>query len=740
MPGHRVGGELPTAGAGPRARGRLELVELGVAHLPGRVGADRPRRRRRSRPRAAGTGPVRSSPCRTRPPGCRAGRSPSRCRGSSCRSAQSCTSPSKRWPRQTSSIESAITSRETSDARIPEVPIETPSETATVLNSIGVPPASRMPRFTCTARSRWLRLHGIVSIHVVPDAHDRLREVLVGEAGALEHRPRPCAVGAVGERGADALRGIGGEVVRGAHGAVLLSMGCPSRRHHSLNDPGYILTSLASGEHEPLRDDAGRDAGAAVRDELGRRRAGRRAAAPRSQALRAPGMRPATGSSGSTSPRQRSGERASSRTRPGSPRRERISSALDHVVGAWGDGQRRRPAAVSRGSVIEQARRRRAGRTCRRASCPTWRSSHQQRAAQPEPSSQARTKVSASTPRAPNTAASRSTEGSGWRPPPGRVDHRVAQIALRLDVQRARRTCPPRRPPPGGSRGRASSQRAVRRHRELEHVVVGEAVAQGCRADGNVVGPDDHRRAGAGERRAADSWRRPRRGSRRAPPTGGTARAACLSAPPRRARHPRKRGGGEQTRPAPRCGGVGVRDTRTGACRARPRSRCARAAPPRPARAGASARSGPGSPSHASVIPPSSAAARLSPWLSSRQTCAQQLARRRVRRGCDESERDRCGGRAEAALERDPVHEAEALPGRVGEQREGADREVGRVLRQLPRALALDDDSFPLGHLELVPEVERGGGAVEGRPEVRGCRRGASDHHGPLARRAQRLR
>src|SRR6478672_469119 len=51
---------------------------------------------------------------------------------------------------------------------MPDVPIETPSETSSVLNSIGVPPASRTPRFTWTARSRWLRLHGIVSIQVVP--------------------------------------------------------------------------------------------------------------------------------------------------------------------------------------------------------------------------------------------------------------------------------------------------------------------------------------------------------------------------------------------------------------------------------------------------------------------------------------------------------------------------------------------------------------------------------------------
>ncbi len=66
------------------------------------------------------------------------------------------TSPSKRWPRATSSIESAITSRLTSDAFIPSVPMLTPSDTAIVLNSIGVPPAARIPSFTSSARWRWL--------------------------------------------------------------------------------------------------------------------------------------------------------------------------------------------------------------------------------------------------------------------------------------------------------------------------------------------------------------------------------------------------------------------------------------------------------------------------------------------------------------------------------------------------------------------------------------------------------
>ena len=66
------------------------------------------------------------------------------------------TTPSSRWPRMTSSIESATTSRLMSDAFMPSVPIDTPSLTLMVLNSIGVPPAARMPSLTCSARRRWL--------------------------------------------------------------------------------------------------------------------------------------------------------------------------------------------------------------------------------------------------------------------------------------------------------------------------------------------------------------------------------------------------------------------------------------------------------------------------------------------------------------------------------------------------------------------------------------------------------
>ena len=60
-----------------------------------------------------------------------------------------------------------MTSRLIRLAFMPSVPIDTPSDTAIVLNSIGVPPPARMPSFTNSARRRWLYVHGIVSIHVV---------------------------------------------------------------------------------------------------------------------------------------------------------------------------------------------------------------------------------------------------------------------------------------------------------------------------------------------------------------------------------------------------------------------------------------------------------------------------------------------------------------------------------------------------------------------------------------------
>ena len=119
------------------------------------------------------------------------------------------TRPSKRCPSVTSSIESAITSREISEARMPEVPIETPSETEIVLNSIGVPPAARIPSFTCFASTRWLKLHGIVSIQVVATPTSGFARSSSVNPTRLQHRAGGRAVDAVGQRGAAALAGIG---------------------------------------------------------------------------------------------------------------------------------------------------------------------------------------------------------------------------------------------------------------------------------------------------------------------------------------------------------------------------------------------------------------------------------------------------------------------------------------------------------------------------------------------------
>src|SRR3954447_6419381 len=76
------------------------------------------------------------------------------------------TSASKSCACVISSMESAITSREMSDARIPGVACDWLSETAIVLKTRPTPPAAVTPSTTRCASSRWFRLHGIVPVHV----------------------------------------------------------------------------------------------------------------------------------------------------------------------------------------------------------------------------------------------------------------------------------------------------------------------------------------------------------------------------------------------------------------------------------------------------------------------------------------------------------------------------------------------------------------------------------------------
>ena len=115
-----------------------------------------------------------------------------------------------------------MTSRLMSDAFMPSVPIDTPSLMEIVLNSIGVPPAARMPCLTNSASRRWLRLQGIVSIQVVATPMIGWARSSSVKPDGLEHGAGRGAVGTVGQRVAVALAGVGGAVVReravGGHG------------------------------------------------------------------------------------------------------------------------------------------------------------------------------------------------------------------------------------------------------------------------------------------------------------------------------------------------------------------------------------------------------------------------------------------------------------------------------------------------------------------------------------------
>src|SRR4051794_16301789 len=179
------------------------------------------------------------------------------------------TRPSNRWPAQTSSIESAITSREISDARMPSVPIETPSETEIVLNSIGVPPASRMPCLTWTASSRWLRLHGIVSIHVVQTPTS-------GFARSSSVKPVPFSIARAAARSGPsvsaALRRFAGSLGR-SYGLSVTASGSLGRRGQRQDRVvGEALAQLGRGGLAVVApDDDGRPrAGQRHRDGTGR--------------------------------------------------------------------------------------------------------------------------------------------------------------------------------------------------------------------------------------------------------------------------------------------------------------------------------------------------------------------------------------------------------------------------------------------------------------------------------------
>ena len=83
--------------------------------------------------------------------------------GSDLSQPASRTEPSRRSAIITVSTESAITSRETREKCMPSWPMEMPSETETVPNSSGYPPAAWTPSFEAWARRSRERLQGVIS-------------------------------------------------------------------------------------------------------------------------------------------------------------------------------------------------------------------------------------------------------------------------------------------------------------------------------------------------------------------------------------------------------------------------------------------------------------------------------------------------------------------------------------------------------------------------------------------------
>ena len=105
----------------------------------------------------------------------------------------------------TSSMESAITSRLISEAFMPSRAHGDAVVMEMVLNSIGVPPAARMPSFTAAASVAKVEVAGADLGPGVGDSDDGLVQVFLREANAAEIGARRGAVRALGQRDAVVL-------------------------------------------------------------------------------------------------------------------------------------------------------------------------------------------------------------------------------------------------------------------------------------------------------------------------------------------------------------------------------------------------------------------------------------------------------------------------------------------------------------------------------------------------------
>ena len=110
------------------------------------------------------------------------------------------TKPSMPSRATTVSIESAMTSRETSEYRMPGVPMQMPSETVMVPKMIALPPAGVRPGLGLPRE--------LVDVHVAGrdhapgrgDADLRFLEILARESDRMKHRPAGRPLGSIGDQ------------------------------------------------------------------------------------------------------------------------------------------------------------------------------------------------------------------------------------------------------------------------------------------------------------------------------------------------------------------------------------------------------------------------------------------------------------------------------------------------------------------------------------------------------------
>ncbi len=121
------------------------------------------------------------------------------------------TKPSIPSQPTTVSMESAMTSRETSEYFMPSDPMEMPSETVMVLKMMALPPARLAPASASRANWSMCALQGVTMLQVEAMPMMRLLEILLLEADGVEHGAAGRAFRSVqNEAGVGSEAGAGG--------------------------------------------------------------------------------------------------------------------------------------------------------------------------------------------------------------------------------------------------------------------------------------------------------------------------------------------------------------------------------------------------------------------------------------------------------------------------------------------------------------------------------------------------